>query len=102
MVVALSSGHAILISGYRYWEAAMATKVTNEGQVTIPKPVLEHLGIGPGSEVAFRCAGDGTVVLEKAEEAPPLDPDRFDKVVGILPPSPSTDEIMAMLRGEPE
>jgi hypothetical protein len=41
-------------------------------------------------------------VLEKAEEAPPLDPDRFDKVVGILPPSPSTDEIMAMLRGEPE
>jgi antitoxin PrlF len=90
------------MAGDRYWKVAMAIKVTDEGQVTIPKSVLEHLGIGPGSEVAFRCARDGTVVLEKTEEAPPLDPDRFDKVVGILPPSPSTDEIRAMLRGEPE
>jgi antitoxin PrlF len=102
MVVAVSSEYAIFIPGHRYCEATMAIKVTNEGQVTIPKSVLEHLGVGPGGEVAFRCAGDGTVVLEKAEEAPPLDPDRFDKVVGILPSSPSTDEIMAMLRGEPE
>jgi AbrB family looped-hinge helix DNA binding protein len=102
MVVAVSTGYAIFIVGHRYCEATMTIKITNEGQVTIPKPVLEHLGLGPGSEVAFRCAADGSVVLEKAEEAPPLDPDRFDKVVGILPPSPSTDEIMAMLRGEPE
>jgi len=80
----------------------MATKVTDEGQVTIPKPVLDHLGIGPGSEVAFRRAADGTIVLEKAEATPPLDPDRFAKVTGILPPRPSTDEIMALLRGEPE
>jgi AbrB family looped-hinge helix DNA binding protein len=105
-------------------EATMATKVTDEGQVTIPKPVLEHLGIGPGSEVAFRCAADGSIVIEKAEVL--LDPDRlakprrdagpgasidadrtqqpsrFDKVVGILGPSPSTDEIMELLRGESE
>jgi antitoxin PrlF len=77
----------------------MATKVTDEGQVTIPKPVLEHLGIGPGSEVAFRRAADGTVVLEKAEAAP-LDPDRFAKLRGIAGPGPSTDEIMALLRGD--
>jgi antitoxin PrlF len=78
----------------------MATKVTDEGQVTIPKWVQDHVG-GPGSEVVFRRAIDGSVVLEKAE-ATPLDPDRFAKVTGILPPSPSTDEIMALLRGEPE
>ena len=78
----------------------MATKVTDEGQVTIPKPVLEHLGIGPGSEVAFRRAPDGTAVLEKAEDAPPLDPDRFAKAIGSADAGLSTDEIMAMTRGE--
>lgn len=78
----------------------MATKVTDEGQVMIPKPVLDHLGIGPGSEVAFRRAADGTVVLEKAEATPPLDPDRFAKLRGIAGPGLSTDEIMQMTRGE--
>jgi hypothetical protein len=29
-------------------------------------------------------------------------PIQFDKVVGILGPSLTTDEIMALLRGEPE
>jgi antitoxin PrlF len=80
-------------------EAIMATKVTDGGQVTIPKPALEHLGIGPGSEVAFRRAADGTVVLEKAEAMPPLDPNRFAKMRGDAGPG-LTDEIMAMTRGE--
>jgi antitoxin PrlF len=80
----------------------MATKVTDDGQVTIPRPVLEHLGIGPGSEVAFRRAADGTIVLEKAEAAPPLDPDRFAKAIGSAGPGLSTDELMVLLRGEPE
>jgi AbrB family looped-hinge helix DNA binding protein len=79
----------------------MATKVTDGGQVTIPKPVLEHLGIGPGSEVAFRCAADGSIVIEKAAtEAIPLDPDRFAKLRGDAGPGLTTDEIMAMTRGE--
>jgi antitoxin PrlF len=76
----------------------MATKVTDEGQVTIPKWVQDQVG-GPGSEVAFRRAADGTIVLEKAE-ATPLDPDRFAKLRGIAGPGPSTDEIMALLRGD--
>jgi antitoxin PrlF len=78
----------------------MATKVTDDGQVTIPRPVLEHLGIGPGSEVAFRRAADGSVVLEKAEATAALDPDRFAKLRGIAGPGLSTDEIMAMTRGD--
>jgi AbrB family looped-hinge helix DNA binding protein len=78
----------------------MATKVTDEGQVTIPKWVQDQVG-GPGSEVAFRRAADGTIVLEKIAVDADRRP-RFDKVVGILPASPSTDEIMALLRGEPE
>ena len=81
-------------------EATMATKVTDEGQVTIPKPVLEHLGIGPGSEVAFRRAADGSVVLEKAEAGPERPASRLSELVGIAGPGLSTEEIMAMTRGE--
>jgi bifunctional DNA-binding transcriptional regulator/antitoxin component of YhaV-PrlF toxin-antitoxin module len=77
----------------------MATKVTGDGQVTIPKWVQDQVG-GPGTEVAFRRAADGSVVLEKAEVTPPLDPDRFAKARGIAGPGLSTDGIMAMTRGE--
>jgi len=76
----------------------MATKVTDEGQVTIPRWVQDQVG-GPGSEVAFRRAADGTIVLEKAEVTA-LDPDRFAKLRGHAGPGLTTDEIMAMTRGE--
>ena len=76
----------------------MATTVTSKGQVTIPKPVRDRLGIKPGSAVDFRMDDDGKVVLLKVDGCPPKN--RFDAVRGILGPSPSTDEIMAMLRGE--
>ena len=77
----------------------MATTVTSKGQVTIPKPVRDHLGIGPGSQVAFRRAADGSIVVEKADGTSPQ-PSRFAKLVGIAGPGPYTDEIMAMTRGE--
>jgi len=76
----------------------MVTKVTRKGQVTIPKPVRDHLGIGPGSEIAFRRAADGSIVIEKADGT--RQPSRFAKLVGIAGPGPSTDEIMTMTRGE--
>jgi bifunctional DNA-binding transcriptional regulator/antitoxin component of YhaV-PrlF toxin-antitoxin module len=77
----------------------MTIKVTDDGQVAVPRWVQDQIG-GPGSEVAFRRAADGTIVLEKARAAEPLDPDRFAKLRGIAGPGPSTDEIMAMTRGE--
>jgi antitoxin PrlF len=76
----------------------MATTVTSKGQVTIPKPVREHLGIAPGSKVEFRRAADGSVVLEKADGT--RKPSRFARLVGIAGPGPSTDEIMAITRGD--
>ncbi len=41
-------------------------RVTEKGQVTIPKPIRDRLGIRPGSEVDFveRAVG---VLLEKVE-----------------------------------
>jgi antitoxin PrlF len=76
----------------------MATKVTSKGQVTIPKPVRDHLGIVPGSQVAFRRAADGSIVIEKADGT--RQPSRFAELVGSAGPGLSTDEIMAMTRGE--
>lgn len=75
-------------------------KVTEDGVLTIPKPVLDQAGIAPGSEVAFRYAANGSVVIEQLREAKPPDPDRFEKVRGIAGRGPSTDEIMAELRGD--
>jgi antitoxin PrlF len=78
----------------------MATTVTSKGQVTIPKPVRDHLGIGPGSQVAFRLADDGSIIIERADGT--QQPSRFAKLVGTAGPGPTTDELMELLRGEPE
>ena len=76
----------------------MATTVTRKGQVTIPKPVRDHLGLGPGSKVAFRRAADGSIVIERADGT--RQPSRFTELVEIAGPGAFTDEIMAMTRGE--
>jgi len=76
----------------------MATRVTSKGQVTIPKPVRDRLGLLPGSAVDFELAADGSVVLVKAN-AVPL-PSRFQALRGRAGQGLSTDEIMALTRGE--
>src|ERR1700722_3793107 len=79
-------------------EAAMPIKVTGNGRVTVPKRVRDYLGIEPGTEVAFRRAADGSIVMERADGTRP--PSRFEKLRGTAGPGPSTDEIMALLRGD--
>lgn len=78
--------------------------ITSEGQVTIPKPMRVHLGLHPGSEVTFTLEPDGRVVLSKVVEAPgELTPaERIARVRGIAKSNMTTDEIMLLLRGEPE
>jgi AbrB family looped-hinge helix DNA binding protein len=78
------------------------TTLTSKGQVTIPKAIRETLGIGPGSEVAFKLGDDGEIRLVAVKERNPqtLKPDRFAKMLGIAGPGPTTDELMALLRGE--
>ena len=78
----------------------MASTVTSKGQVTIPKPVRDYLGIEPGSEVNFRRADDGSIIIEKADGTRP--PSRFAKAVGSAGPGLTTDELMQLLRGDPE
>lgn len=77
----------------------MSTTVTTKGQVTIPKPIRDSLGIEPGTKVDFRRNEQGEIVLSRADGAP-RQQSRFAKVRGSLNIDLSTDEIMAMLRDD--
>ena len=76
----------------------MTVTVTSKGQVTIPKPVRDRLGINPGSKVDFEVAEDGRAFLRRVGKRR-LKPSRFAKVIGSAGPGPTTDEVMALLRG---
>ncbi len=76
----------------------MASRVTQKGQVTIPLGVRAKLGIEPGSVVAFDMDPDGRVVLRKiGGEAPPS---RFIRLRGRAGRGLTTDEVMALTRGD--
>lgn len=76
----------------------MSTTVTAKGQVTIPKPVRDLLGIVPGSKVDFRRAADGSIVLARSDKKRPTS--RFTKLRGHAGKGLTTDAIMALTRGE--
>jgi AbrB family looped-hinge helix DNA binding protein len=75
----------------------MTTNVTTKGQVTIPKPIRDRLGIAPGDPVAFELAPDGRIVLVKSGARAVS---RFERVRGRAGSGLSTDEIMALTRGD--
>lgn len=77
----------------------MATILTTKGQVTIPKPVRDRLGLKPGSAVEFRLDPDGRVVLVPVGAGTP--PSRFAALRGSAGPGMTTDEIMALTRDDP-
>jgi len=80
----------------------MAT-ISDSGQVTIPEPIREALGLKPGSEVVFEYQGAGEVFIHKAKEERSQETPartRFDRLAGSLKGKITTDEILAMTRGE--
>ncbi len=80
----------------------MGMPVTVKGQVTIPKPIRDCLGLHPGDRVAFELDAEGKVTLRKAAEPPRPASDRFDRVIGSGSAlmGMSTDEIMRLLGGD--
>ena len=73
------------------------TKITSKGQVTIPRRLREHLGLKPGSEIEFELAEDGRVFLQTRNPPPES---RFARLRGSAKLGMTTDEIMALTRGE--
>jgi AbrB family looped-hinge helix DNA binding protein len=77
----------------------MSNTVTSKGQVTIPKKIRDFLGIKPGASVDFELREDRQVVLVKAaRKGRRTSP--FARARGRATASMSTDEIMALTRGE--
>lgn len=76
----------------------MSATVTSKGQITIPKRVRDLLGIKPGSLVDFERGKDGRIVLVKVGKK--AGPSRFARLRGHAGKGLSTDDIMAMTRGE--
>jgi antitoxin PrlF len=74
----------------------MRTKVSEKGQITVPKGVREQLGIRAGDELDV-SAEEGNVVARKA-----LPQDPVASVYGILAGGQSTDDIIRELRGDPD
>jgi antitoxin PrlF len=75
------------------------TKITTKGQVTIPKRLRDHLGLRTGSSVEFELAADGRVFLLTQQRAPQS---KFSRLRGSIKPVMTTDQVMALTRGEDE
>ena len=78
-------------------------RVTEKGQVTIPKDIRDRLGIVPGSEVEFIASDDGVRLIMAGGSAADR-VRRFEewarKIEGTLDlGGMSTDEYMEELRG---
>jgi AbrB family looped-hinge helix DNA binding protein len=72
-------------------------KVSIKGQVTIPQEIREKLGITPAVEVDFIEEKDRAYLVKRAGE--PKKTHRFRRLRGIANVKMTTNEIMALTRG---
>lgn len=83
----------------------MGYALTTKSQVTLPKPIRDHLKVAPGDEVQFRIAADGSVRVEPARAAPAAGKPsaaalaKYRRLIGCGRTGVSTDEWMNLLRG---
>lgn len=77
----------------------MAVTVTRKGQVTIPKPVRDRLGIKPGSKLDFEIAEDGRAYLRTVGKGW-IQLSRLERLRGTATSCLTMEEIMALTRGE--
>ncbi len=73
-------------------------RVTSKGQVTIPIEVRQKAGLLPNTEVEFVVRGN-TVIVKKTDKTPRRGPRLLTVMRGKATARLSTDEIMALTRG---
>ena len=74
----------------------MKTRVSEKGQITIPKAVRTRLGLRTGQVLDIHEEG-GRLIATKA-----VSEDRVQRAFGILKLSGSTDHAIEELRGKPD
>ena len=76
--------------------------LTSKGQITIPISLRERFGLNPGTEVEF-VASEGVLQLKPRKrngKSASASERWLSKAAGSAKPGISTDEIMALTRGE--
>jgi AbrB family looped-hinge helix DNA binding protein len=73
----------------------MNATVSEKGQVTIPKPIRDDLGLEAGSVLAF-AEDEGRIIVTKILQENPISAWRGK---GILPAGRSVDEYLDLVRG---
>lgn len=78
-------------------------QITSKGQVTIPQDIRAQLGLLPHTEVEFELAGDHARIRKarRTSGASPRGRLMLEALRGTGDVRMSTDEIMALTRGEP-
>ncbi len=72
-------------------------RVTTKGQVTIPQHIREKLGIAPATEIDFIEEGERVFLVKR--KGPKAAVRKFKQLRGIATVKMTTDEIMALTRG---
>jgi AbrB family looped-hinge helix DNA binding protein len=75
------------------WMKSMKARVAERGQVTIPKPLRERLGVKPGTVLEF-SEEHGRLIAVKSGGADPV-----TEVYGCLGKKIDIEAVMAQLRG---
>ena len=75
-------------------------RITSKGQETIPRNIRLQLGISTHSEVEFVIESNN-VIVRKTEGAPTKGKRLVETLQGRATVKMTTDEIMALTRGEP-
>ena len=73
-------------------------RVTTKGQVTIPQNIREKLGIFPAAEVDFVEEKERVYLVKRKERR--IKTQKFKKLRGVATVKMTTDQIMALTRGD--
>jgi AbrB family looped-hinge helix DNA binding protein len=69
-------------------------KVSEKGQITIPKSIRDRFGITKNTKLDFKVTDTGILIIKQAPSKNP-----FEKLVGILNQPGSSDEYIEDVRG---
>ena len=77
----------------------MGHAITVKGQITIPKAMRDHMGVGHGQVLEFAARPNGEVVMFPAKKTEPGE-NPFLKWMGTGVSGMTTEEILNETRGE--
>ena len=75
-------------------------RITSKGQVTIPVEIRERLGLLPNTEVRFEVEGNTVRILREENPSRSRGKRLIKRMRGRATSRMSTEEIMALTRGE--